>query len=68
MNKKVVDINIPGNSFIQHSVFAMEGDNSIDNKLNKGEKLQMINEDGSMDVVISIDYFDKILPKGLSFE
>jgi hypothetical protein len=27
----------------------------------------MINEDGSMDTVISIDYFDDILPKGLSF-
>ena len=27
----------------------------------------MINEDGSMDAVISIDYFDDILPKGLSF-
>ena len=27
----------------------------------------MVNEDGSMDAVISIDYFENILPKGLSF-
>lgn len=27
----------------------------------------MINEDNSMDAVISIDYFESILPKGLSF-
>ena len=28
-----------------------------------GKKLQMINSDNSMDAVISIDYFDSILPK-----
>jgi len=28
----------------------------------------MINEDGSMDAVISIDYFEDILPPGLSWE
>jgi hypothetical protein len=28
-----------------------------------GKKLQMINSDKSMDAVISIDYFDSILPK-----
>ena len=27
----------------------------------------MINDKGSMDAVISIDYFESILPKGLSF-
>jgi hypothetical protein len=68
MNKKVVDINVPGNSFIQRSVFAMEGDNEMDLKLNNGQKLQMINEEGTMDVVITIDYFKDIIPEGLSFE
>jgi len=29
--------------------------------INNGEKLQMINNDGSMDAVVSMDYFDDIL-------
>jgi hypothetical protein len=46
----------------------MEGDSKMSPTLNRGQKLQMINEDHSMDAVISIDYFKDILPEGLSFE
>ena len=74
INKAIVNIPTPGNSFVQRSVFAMENSategGSIQgaNKYN-GKKLQMINEDHSMDAVISIDYFDYILPKRpMSFE
>lgn len=74
INKAIVNIPTPGNSFVQRSVFAMENSategGSIQgaNKYN-GKKLQMINEDHSMDAVISIDYFDYILPKKpMSFE
>lgn len=68
MNKKIVDITTPGKSFIQRSVFAMEGESTLAPTINGGKKLQMINEEGSMDTVVSIDYFRDILPKDLSFE
>lgn len=68
MNKHIVDITTPGKSFVQRSIWAMEGDSEMSPTLNRGQKLQMINEDHSMDAVISIDYFKDILPEGLSFE
>ena len=77
LNKRIIDIITPGNSFVQRSVFAVEGsstqggiiqsDATMSPTINGGKKLQMINEDHSMDAVISIDYFENILPKGLSF-
>ena len=77
INKRIIDIITPGNSFVQRSVFAIEGsqteggsiqsDKDIAPSINGGKKLQMINEDHSMDAVISIDYFENILPKDLSF-
>lgn len=77
INKRIIDIVTPGNSFVQRSVFAIEGsqteggsiqsDKDMAPSINGGKKLQMINEDHSMDAVISIDYFENILPKGLSF-
>lgn len=70
-NKDIIDIITPGSSFIQRSVFAIEGKNgegSIQGQeIYNGKRLQMINEEGSMDAVISIDYFQDILPKNLSF-
>lgn len=70
MNKYIVDITTPGSSFVQRSVFAMEdgtiqGDQS--SQLYNGKRLQMINEDKSMDAVVSLDYFEDILPKNLTF-
>lgn len=70
-NKDIIDIMTPGSSFIQRSVFAIEGKNgegSIQGQeVYNGKRLQMINEEGSMDAVISIDYFYDILPKNLSY-
>ena len=70
-NKDIIDITTPGSSFIQRSVFAIEGKNgegSIQGQeIYNGKRLQMINEEGSMDAVISIDYFQDILPKNLSY-
>ena len=83
VNKRVIDITTPGSSFTQRSVFAMEGkgksgegliqgDGSMSNTINNGQRLQMLNNDGSMDAVITMDYFDEILFKGklsnMSFE
>lgn len=70
-NKDIIDIMTPGSSFIQRSVFAIEGKNGEGNihgqEIYNGNRLQMINEEGSMDAVISIDYFHDILPKNLSY-
>lgn len=70
-NKDIIDIMTPGSSFIQRSVFAIEGENGEGNiqgqEIYNGNRLQMINEEGSMDAVISIDYFQDILPKNLSY-
>jgi len=68
MNKKIVDVTTPGKSFVQRSVFATEGEGANAGTINNGKKLQMINEEGSMDCIVSIDYFNDILPEGLSFE
>ena len=70
-NKDIVNIMTPGSSFIQRSVFGIEdtpGQGTIKGQqIYNGKRLQMINEEGSMDSVISIDYFQDILPKNLSF-
>lgn len=73
INRRVIDIVTPGSSFVQRSVFAIEdsegegaiqGDANMSPTINNGEKLQMLNEDDSMDAVISMDYFDEVLFKG----
>ena len=65
INKNIIDVNLPGNAFYQRSVFGMEGimSDSQFPTLNGGRPLQMINEEGSMDAVISIDYFYNIIPR-----
>ena len=84
LNKRIVDVKTPGNAFYQRSVFAMEGHVISDDEynklpaaarklinwqtLNEGKQLQFINNDGSMDAVISIDYFEHIIPEGMSFD
>ena len=37
-------------------------DENMSPELNGGKPLQLINEEGSMDAVISIDYFKDIIP------
>lgn len=84
LNKRIIDVKTPGNAFYQRSVFAMEGNVISDDEydklpaaakklinwqtLNEGKQLQFINNDGSMDAVISIDYFEHIIPEGMSFD
>lgn len=72
INKDIIDINLPGTSFIQRSVFAIEdgslqSDKNMDISINGGKRLQMINSEGTMDAVVSIDFFESLLPHGLSF-
>lgn len=67
----VIDIRTKGNAFYQRTVFGMDSpykvisSENIESKLNGGKPLRMINEEGSMDAVVSIDYFMDIIPKGL---
>lgn len=74
LNKDIVDVNTPGAFFIQRSVWAMQGMKMADGKkkvlgdlssrsLYDGERLKMVNENGSMDVALSLDFFQHILPK-----
>lgn len=68
IDKRVVDTNTPGKAFYQRSVWGMEGhsilsDDNIPPSINGGRKLQVNNEDGSMDVVLSIDYYEDVLKK-----
>lgn len=68
-NKRIIDINTPGNLFIQRSIWGMEGptkvlgDDNLPISINRGKKLKLINEEGSMDCVLSIDFFEHIIPK-----
>jgi len=73
INSKVIDIETPGAAFIQRSVWAMEGstmfersngsiqgDEDLPASINGGKRLQMINEEGSMDCVVSFDFIKKM--------
>lgn len=78
INKRVIDITTPGASYVQRSAFAMEaqegegsiqGDANLSKEINGGKRLQMLNPDGSMDCVISINFFDDLFDnKDMSFE
>jgi hypothetical protein len=59
IQEDVVRIDSPGSAFIQRCVYGVEGPNVKFGSLElyDGEELQVINEDGSMDCVLSIDYF-----------
>lgn len=78
INSEAIDINMPGNAYYQRSVFGMDSplvmtddqlnDDEFDYKINNGKPLQIINEDGSMDAVISIDYFMHLVPKDIRYD
>lgn len=74
INKAVIDTKTPGAAFIQRSIWSMEGatlydrrkgkligDENISPAINGGKPIQMVNEEGSMDCVLSVDFFTKIL-------
>jgi hypothetical protein len=69
INKNVIDINTPGSAFIQRSAWNMEGPTTVQNaedlpsSIYEGRELQMINEEGTMDCVVSIDFYEDIIPE-----
>ena len=59
IQEDIVRINTPGSAYIQRCVYGVEGPNvkfgSLE--LNDGEELKVVNADGSMDCVLSLDYY-----------
>ena len=66
IGRMAVDINTPGGSAIQNSCFGWnkaKGASYSQFAYNNGNKLKFINEDGSMDVILSINFFRTIVPQ-----
>lgn len=68
VNKHVVDLNTPGGSAVQMSSFGFKAtgarkQSALGFAINDGKKLRFLNEDGSMDVVLSTNFFRHIVPK-----
>lgn len=69
VNKEVIDVNTPGSFFIQRSIWAMEGRSMVDKKnihgatVYNGKELKTHNNKNSMDCVLSLDFFEHIIPK-----
>lgn len=65
INKQVIDVHIPGGAFIQRSTLGLEATSTkvvTPNMINDGRVLKSINEEGSMDSVVSIDLFKYFIP------
>lgn len=65
INKTVIDVNLPGGAFIQRSTFGLDAtrqDVISDKMFNSGRKLNLVNQDGSMDSIVSINLFKHIIP------
>ena len=65
INKNVIDVQLPGGAFIQRSVFGVEATDTrviTPSMINDGRYLKSINEEGSMDAVVSINLLKHIIP------
>ena len=65
INKEVIDVHMPGGAFIQRSAFGLEATSSTvitPSMINDGRALKSINEEGSMDAVVSINLFKHFIP------
>lgn len=66
VNKRVVNINTPGGSAIQMPHFGFrrtEPRELSDYGLYEGKRLNFLNADGSMDIILSANFFRHIVPK-----
>lgn len=62
-NKKAIDLELPGGAFIQMSSFGFKSIKPVGSRaINNGKPLLNINDDGSMDSIISINLFSHIIP------
>ena len=71
VNKEVVDINTKGGSAIQQSIFGLVGAKGKDNDMfntinyNDGKELNWNREDGSVEVLLSQNFFEAIVPSNI---
>lgn len=62
-NHKAIDLELPGGAFIQMSSFGFKSIKTVgSNAIANGKRLVNINEDGSMDAIISINLFRHVIP------
>lgn len=64
---ETIDMKMPGGMYVQRSPFGIPStyDNGVEIKVNNGERLRFINDDGSMDAIISINFFEDLLPRDM---
>lgn len=65
INKDIIDVHMPGGAFIQRSAFGLQATSQsviTENMINDGKPLLSINENGSMDSVVSINLLKHIIP------
>lgn len=67
VGKKAIDINTPGGSAIQHAFFGFKNttiteQESVGRAFNDGKDLSPLNEDGSMDCMLSTNFFRHVVP------
>ena len=65
INKQIIDVYMPEGAFIQRSALGLEATSNrviTPNMINDGKALKSINEEGSMDSVVSINLFKYIIP------
>lgn len=68
VGKQAIDINTPGGSAIQHAFFGFKNttgvieQESVGRAFNDGKDLSPLNEDGSMDCMLSTNFFRHVVP------
>jgi hypothetical protein len=66
VNKNTIEINMPGIPMIQRSDFGIRNGDGMhvlsDKDMNFGLRLNMMNDDGSMDSICSIGLFKDVIP------
>lgn len=70
INKSVVDINTPGGSAIQMSAFGFKRTSAVKQEevsdvFNDGKVLNALNSDGSMDCMLSVNFFRHVVPSDI---
>lgn len=67
VTSETIDMKMPGGMYVQRSPFGIPStyDNGVEIKVNNGERLRFINDDGSMDAIISINFFEDLLPRDM---
>lgn len=67
VGKKAIDINTPGGSAIQMAFFGfknttLKSQDQVGRAFNDGKELNFLNKDGSMDCMVSINFFRHVVP------